>query len=229
MRAPRGSAAQMRPWGSSISPVASTNSPGPSPGRPCVATCDPSAPKTRISCACESSTANPPPGSATRPLSAAKDSGRPPSREPTRSSSTSVNVGDGLAEGVLVTRMAPEGSVSRAVLQLEAGPADSQAGMATRRAARKGIAVARGLLLAAFMVSLASRARAWPAGNGLGRYAIGGSTNRQGCRSNVAARCSPGFFAALVLVPGPPRCLPSWLECGPDDNWSCQNGRAMVA
>ena len=54
--------------------------------------------------------------------------------------------------------MAPEGSVSRTVLQLEGGPEDSQAGLATRMPARQGIAIARGILVAAFMVSLHSGA-----------------------------------------------------------------------
>ena len=152
MRPARGSAAQMRPRGSSISPVASTNSPGPSPRRPWVATCDPSAPKTRISCACDSRTAKPPPGSATRPLSAPKDSGRPPSKVPTRSSSTSINVGDGSVEGVLVTRTAPEGSVSRMVLQSERGPESLQAGLAATIAASRVTAIPGGILCVAFMV-----------------------------------------------------------------------------
>ena len=56
-----------------------------------------------------------------------------------------------------MTRTAPEGSVSRVVLQSEAGPEDWQARMATMMPERGGIAMMRGILFAAFIVSLASR------------------------------------------------------------------------
>ena len=75
-----------------------------------------------------------------------------------------------------MTKTAPEGSVSRAVLQLDAGPEGWQARLATTMPQGRAIAMTRrGILFAAFMVSLASRApgrvNGW-AGNKFGRCAL---------------------------------------------------------